>query len=464
MSKSLRNYPDVREVFDRDGSDAMRWFLMSSPVLRGGNLVVTEQGIRDGVRQVLLPLWNVWYFFALYANTAGGPDGDGYEARRRTDSPDVLDRYLLAKTHDLVVDVTAQMDAFDVAGACQSLREFLDVLTNWYVRRSRERFWATDGVTDDARNAFDTLGTVLETVCRVAAPLLPLTAEEIWRGLTGGRSVHLLDWPRVGAGEADELPTDAALVMGMDRAREVASTTLGLRKAQNLRVRQPLPALTVVTAEPAELKAFTDVVADEVNVKSVRLLGLDDAAAAQLGVTQRLTVNARAAGPRLGRDVQAAIRASKAGDWRLEDDGSLVCGGLRLLEGEYSLDTVVAGDGAGHEAVAVLPSGGFVVLDLRVTPELEREGVARDLVRAVQQVRRDAGLAVGDRIHLAVETDDATVVRAVEEFRELLARETLALEVRVGADVARPAPDAARAEVTLGNGLGALVLVGRGVP
>ncbi|MGZ4612058.1 MAG: isoleucine--tRNA ligase [Kineosporiaceae bacterium] len=464
MSKSLRNYPDVREVFDRDGSDAMRWFLMSSPVLRGGNLVVTEQGIRDGVRQVLLPLWNVWYFFALYANTAGGPDGDGYEARRRTDSPDVLDRYVLAKTHDLVVDVTAQMDAFDVAGACQSLREFLDVLTNWYVRRSRERFWATDGVTDDARNAFDTLGTVLETVCRVAAPLLPLTAEEIWRGLTGGRSVHLLDWPGVGAGEADELPTDAALVTGMDRAREVASTTLGLRKAQNLRVRQPLPALTVVNAEPAELKAFTDVVADEVNVKSVRLLGLDDAAAAQLGVTQRLTVNARAAGPRLGKDVQAAIRASKTGDWRLEDDGSLVCGGLRLLEGEYSLDTVVAGDGAGHEAVAVLPSGGFLVLDLRVTPELEREGVARDLVRAVQQVRRDAGLAVGDRIHLAVETDHATVVRAVEEFRDLLAHETLALEVRVGADVARPAPDAARAEVTLGNGLGALVLVGRDVP
>ena len=143
MSKSLRNYPDVREVFERDGSDAMRWFLMSSPVLRGGNLVVTEQGIRDGVRQVLIPLWNVWYFFTLYANTAR--PRAGYEARRRTDSTDVLDRYVLAKTHDLVAQVTEQMDAFDVAGACQSVREFLDVLTNWYVRRSRERFWATDG-------------------------------------------------------------------------------------------------------------------------------------------------------------------------------------------------------------------------------------------------------------------------------------------------------------------------------
>ena len=111
-------------------------------MLRGGNLVVTEQGIRDGVRQVMLPLWNVWYFFALYANTAGR---DGYEATWRTDSTDVLDRYVLAKTHDLVVAVTAQLDEYDIAGACQSVREFLDVLTNWYVRRSRERFWATGG-------------------------------------------------------------------------------------------------------------------------------------------------------------------------------------------------------------------------------------------------------------------------------------------------------------------------------
>ena len=429
MSKSLRNYPDVREVFERDGSDAMRWFLMSSPVLRGGNLVVTEQGIRDGVRQVLIPLWNVWHFFALYADTA--TEG-GYEAVRRTDSTDVLDRYVLAKTHDLVDAVTRQLDAFDVAGACQSVREFLDVLTNWYVRRSRERFWATGGLTDDARAAFDTLYTVLETLCTVAAPLLPLTTEEIWRGLTGGRSVHLLDWP-----SADALPADPGLVASMDRAREVASTTLGLRKARGLRVRQPLGALTVVAAEAAELKAFADVVADEVNVKAVRLLDLDDAEAAQLGVTQRLTVNARAAGPRLGKDVQAAIRASKAGDWRLEDDGRLVCGGLELLEGEYTLETVVSGEAAGHEAVAVLPSGGFVVLDTDVTPELAREGVARDLVRAVQQARRDAGLAVGQRIELAVGTADGAVADAVRANLDLVAGETLAERVLVVDDVTR---------------------------
>ncbi len=227
MSKSLRNYPDVREVFDRDGSDAMRWFLMSSPVLRGGNLVVTEQGIRDGVRQVLIPLWNVWSFFSLYANSSA--DGAGYEATVSTASADLLDRYALAKTHDLVVQVTALMEDYDIAGACGAVREFLDVLSNWYVRRSRERFWAEDEA------AFDTLAAVLETLTRVTAPLLPLVSEEIWRGLTGGRSVHLTDWP-----DAAQLPTDEALVTAMDRIRAAASAALGLRKAARLRVRQPL--------------------------------------------------------------------------------------------------------------------------------------------------------------------------------------------------------------------------------
>ena len=187
MSKSLRNYPDVREVFDRDGADAMRWFLMSSPILRGGNLVVTEQGIRDSVRQVLIPLWNSWSFFSLYANAAQG--GSGHEATWRTDSADPMDRYILAKLRDYVAAMTDQLDNYEVAAACDSTRSFLDVLTNWYIRRSRERFW------DEDADAFDTLYTVLEVVCRVTAPLMPLTTEEVWRGLTGERSVHLTDWP-----------------------------------------------------------------------------------------------------------------------------------------------------------------------------------------------------------------------------------------------------------------------------
>jgi isoleucyl-tRNA synthetase len=416
MSKSLRNYPDVSEVLDRDGSDAMRWFLMSSPILRGGNLVVTEQGIRDGVRQVMIPLWNVWYFFSLYANAANG--GAGYEATARASADDVLDRYLLAKTRDLVADVTARMDVYDIAGANASVREFLDVLTNWYVRRSRERFWAEDAA------AFDTLHTVLETLTRVTAPLLPLVSEEIWRGLTGGRSVHLTDWP-----DAAALPADDALVAAMDRARAVASATLGLRKAQNLRVRQPLRLLTVVTDDVDALRDFAGVIADEVNVKEVRGIVLGGPEAAEVGVTSRLTVNARAAGPRLGRDVQAVIRAGKAGDWAQDADGVVSCGGVVLQEGEYTIDTVVAGD-AGHAAVAVLPGGGFVVLDTEVDDELEAEGWARDVVRQVQDARKAAGLHVADRIRLRLTVPEDRW-EAAKGFRELFLVETLATSLGI---------------------------------
>ena len=194
MSKSLRNYPDVSEVFDRDGADAMRWFLMSSSVIRGGNLVVTEEGIRSGVRELLLPLWSTYYFFTLYANAA---DRDGDLAHR-------LDATFSTATCsprrvDLITDVTAELEALDSPLAAEKLRDFADVLTNWYVRRSRDRFW--DGTDSDA---FDTLYTVLETVARVAAPLIPLVCEEIWRGLTGGRSVHLEDWPDAALFPADD--------------------------------------------------------------------------------------------------------------------------------------------------------------------------------------------------------------------------------------------------------------------
>ena len=188
MSKSLRNYPDVTEVFDRDGSDAMRWFLMASPILRGGNLIVTEQGIREGVRQVLLPLWNAYSFLVLYAPKVGS---------WRTDSAHVLDRYILAKLAALRDDLTAEMEVCDISRACEHLRQFTEALTNWYVRRSRSRFWEEDV------DAIDTLHTVLEVTARLAAPLLPSVTEIIWRGLTDGRSVHLTDWPQAGDVPAD---------------------------------------------------------------------------------------------------------------------------------------------------------------------------------------------------------------------------------------------------------------------
>ena len=423
MSKSLRNYPDVNEVFDRDGSDAMRWFLMSSPVLRGGNLVVTEEGIREGVRQVLLPLWSTWYFFSLYANATG------YEAKRSVASTDVLDRYLLAKTRDLVEAVTADLEGLDSTLAAAKLRDFADVLTNWYVRRSRDRFWT--GVAEDGTGseAFDTLYTVLETLTRVAAPLLPLVTEQIWKGLTGGRSVHLTDWP-----EAAEFPADDALVDAMDRIRAISSTTLSLRKQAGLRVRLPLASLTVVAEGADALRPFEAILRDELNVKAVEFVELREDSAAAYGITSKLTVNARAAGPRLGKQVQQVIGAARAGDWS-ERDGVVTVGGIELVEGEFELVLETAQtDGDATSALALLAGGGFVLLDTRTTPELEAEGLARDVIRAVQDTRKAAGLDVSDRIRLALTFEHEDDARALDLAADVdIATETLALELVVGA-------------------------------
>lgn len=403
MSKSLRNYPDVNEVFDRDGSDAMRWFLMASPILRGGNLIVTEQGIREGVRQVLLPLWNAWSFLQLYAPKPG---------TWRTDSTQVLDRYILAKLAQLRDDLTAAMDTCDVSGACEHLRQFTDALTNWYVRRSRSRFW------DEDADAIDTLHTVLETTCRLAAPLLPLTTEVIWKGLTGERSVHLADWVSESA-----LPADPDLVAAMDEVRKVASTGSSLRKAKKLRVRLPLLKLTVAVPNPERLEPYRALIADELNVKSVELT--DDIAG--YGKFE-LTVNARAAGPRLGKEVQTVIRAVKAGDWAQQADGTVVAAGITLQEGEFDSRLVAAEP----DSTAALPEGGgLVILDDTVTEELEAEGWARDLIRELQDLRKSSGLEVSDRIEVTLEVPAERSAWA-ERHRDLIAGEILATTLEIG--------------------------------
>jgi isoleucyl-tRNA synthetase len=251
--------------------------------------------------------------------------------------------------------------------------------------------------------------------------------ETVWQGLTGGRSVHLADWP-----VADELPHDHALVAAMDRVRQVASAALSLRKARGLRVRLPLRRLTVAAAEAALLSPFADVLRDEVNVKEVVLTG-DVAAYGRFEVA----VNARACGPRLGGDTQKVIRAVKAGEWTANPDGTVEAGGITLLPGEFTERLVAAPEVSGRgSGTAALPGNtGVVVLDTEVTPELHREGLGRDVVRLVQQARRDAGLDVSDRITLTLEAPEP-VVDAVSEHETFVAGEVLATSVAYG-----PVPD-----------------------
>ena len=377
MSKSKGNYPNVNEVFDRDGSDAMRWFLMSSPILRGGNLIVTEQGIREGVRQALLPMWNAYSFLKLYSATP---------ARIATDSTDILDRYILAKLHNLVAGVTDALDDTDIARACDEVRWFCDVLTNWYVRRSRQRFWEGDEAHPEA---FNTLYTVLEALTRVTAPLLPMLSEVIWRGLTGERSVHLADFPA-----ADDFPADNDLVTAMDSMRGVCSATNSIRKAHKLRNRLPLPKLTVAMADSQQLATFADIIRSEVNVKELSLTDDVDS----IG-TFEVVVNAKIAGPRLGKDVQKAIKAVKAGNYERTDHGTVIADGVELQPEEFTERLVAADPTATAQIDGV---DGLVLLDTHVTEELEAEGWAADVIRGLQDARKLMDLEVSDRITITL--------------------------------------------------------------
>ncbi|MSO59474.1 MAG: isoleucine--tRNA ligase [Ilumatobacteraceae bacterium] len=403
MSKSLQNYPDPMKVFDTYGADAMRWYLLSSAILRGTDFSITEQGIRDTVRQVLLPLWNSWYFLSLYANA------ENKTGTVTTEASNLLDRYILAKLQRTTLEVTLSMDKYDLFGACQQVRTFLDVLTNWYIRRSRDRFWSGE------QDAINTLHTVLEVLVRLAAPLLPLTTENIHSGLVANAdSVHLRDWPR-----SDLLPVDDELVDAMDLVRDVCSATLSVRKSHGRRVRLPLSSLTVAVANAEALASYTSIISDEVNVKSVLFRSdVDEVASHELQVVPA------ALGPRLGKKTQQVIGAVKRGEWS-RVDGAIAVAGELLTDGEYVLRLVTPGD----TPSATLSSGsGIVLLDIEVTPELEAEGLARDIIRAVQQARRDQKFDVSDRISLTVSADEDVVAR-VGAFIDLVKHETLATEL-----------------------------------
>ena len=414
MSKSLRNYPDPMGVFDSYGADAMRWYLLSSSILRGSDFAVTEEGIRDTVRQVMLPMWNSWYFLSLYANAEGKSGKVDYS------SDNVLDTYIFSKLHHLVNDTTVSMDAYDLFNACQQVRTFLDVLTNWYIRRSRNRFWAGD------QQAIDTLHTVLDVLTRVAAPLLPLITEQVYIGLTGNRSVHLTQWP-----VAADIPVDNELVVVMDQVRDVCSTTLSLRKSHSRRVRLPLASLTVASPLALGLQPFVSIITEEVNVREVKLTA-DVAGVAR----HELQVVPAALGPRLGGDTQKVIVAVKKGDWKQQGD-VVVAGGYELQPHEYQLKLLAAVGDAESTASSALPDGlGVVLLDIALTPELLAEGTARDIVRIVQQTRREADLAVSDRIHLILGLPD-DVAQQVAPFTDYICAETLAERLSFNADASR---------------------------
>ena len=408
LSKRLKNYPDPVEVFDTYGADALRWYMVSSPLLSGGDLAMPRDGkaIGDAIRQVILPLWNAYSFFTLYANV------DGIEGRLVTTAEAELDRYILGKTAELVRGVEAAMERLDLAAACNTLPPFIEALNNWYIRRSRDRFWKAEKDADK-QAAYNTLYTVLVTTMRAMAPFLPFLTEHIHRALTNGESVHLQDWP-----DASAFAVDADLVVRMDLARDVASAAASIRTARNLRNRLPLRKITVAHPQHAILEPLRAVIAEEANVKEI--VFSDDPS---IFGSEVLVVNPRIVGKRLGPAMKDVLAAAKADAWTALADGAVEVAGQRIAPEEYELRFRAR---EGLDATSFDGSAGVVVLDTAVDEALEREGLARDFIRIVQIARKEAGFNVADRIHIEIKAGPIAEA-AIAAHLDAVKDETLAI-------------------------------------
>ena len=411
LSKKLRNYTEPTEIFEVQGSDALRWYFMSSNIVRGGDSRISDQGIDDVVRQIITPIWNAYSFFTLYANI------DNYRADWNVESSNLLDQYILAKTRLMVETVTQSMDQYDLPRATSEIKAFIDALNNWYIRRSRDRFWAPGSPKDDTdkQAAYDTLFTVLKVLCQTSAPLLPMTSEEIYSGITDSTSVHLSNWP-----DASSLPSNPSLVKAMDLVRDIVSTTLRVREDASLRVRLPLTSITIAGEELSELEKYLDIIKDEVNVKEV-ILSDDIANHAQF----ILKPDGKILGPRLGKSVQDVFKAAKSGNWEWVSDERVQVGSHVLEGNEFSIHLEA---NEGITAGALATSNGVVILDTNVTEELINEGRARDTVRAIQEARKTQNLVVTDRIQVIIDAPES-IQQAIDTHLPYIADQVLAVSI-----------------------------------
>jgi isoleucyl-tRNA synthetase len=430
MSKRLKNYPAPGKVLDEFGADALRAYLINSPVVRGDNLRFSEAAVREVVRTVLLPFWNAYSFFTTYAEADGISAVDLEGAPPVAERPEI-DRWIVSVLQSLVRDVTREMSEYRLFAVIPPILGFIDDLTNWYIRRSRRRFWRSRAMGDaDKLAAFATLYEVLVTFAAVAAPVLPFVTEELYQGLvrsidqTAPDSVHHVDYPT-----ADPAVIDPALESAMATVRSVVNLGHGLRKRHEVKVRQPLQELTVITRDPAVRTAVAshiDLIAEELNVKHVEVHG-DEEDLVHLSAK----ADFKALGPRLG--AQTRVVAAAIAGLTHDQVSSMVDGSRITVEGvDIGFDDIVV-QREPREGVVVAAEGPVsCALDIEPTAELVAEGLAREMINRIQSIRRDQDLAVSDRIRVTWHTDDASIAEAVESFGELIAAEVLATSLSRG--------------------------------
>ena len=426
MSKSARNFPDPMEVMNEFGADALRLFLMHSACVKAEDLRYSDTGVKEVLKNVIIPLWNSYSFFVTYANI------DKVRPVQAPENPEnPIDRWILSETQGLVQQVSEQLDLYDLQKGINPIVEFIDLLNNWYIRRSRRRFWRPESKNDvDKRQAYETLYSVLITLVQVAAPFIPFITEEIYGNLKAKglpESVHLTDFPVYDPGRRD-----VELEQKMKLTRQAVSMGRALRTLHNLKIRQPLKALHLVTKDQQEkriLIEMEDLVKDELNVRSVVFRENEEEL-----VVYTAKPNYRVLGKQLGKDMKAA--AARIEGLSMREIQSLLEGATLSMEigrGDTALRVFdLTEEGViiartEKENLKVLNEGSLTVaLDPELSDELIQEGMARDLVRGIQNLRKEMDLEVTDRIELFL-FGSQRVKEAVEANEGSLKYDTLAV-------------------------------------
>jgi isoleucyl-tRNA synthetase len=426
MSKNLKNYTDPMEVVNSFGADALRLFLIHSSVVKADDLRYSNEGVRDVMKSILIPLWNAYSFYVTYANI------DKVSPRGAPANPaNPLDKWILSAAESLTEKVGLALDAYDLTRAVDPILEFIDQLNNWYIRRSRRRFWrsnVTEGHSDtDKTEAYGALYDALKTLITVAAPFMPFTTDSIWRNLRledEKESVHLCDFPVPRTARRDR-----ELEFKMAAVQHAVSMGRSLRSQYNLKVRQPLKTVELVTRNKDEKKVLLemeDIIREELNVKSVVFRDNEEDL-----VEYQAKANFRVLGKELGKDMKEAAARIEALS-QSEIQGLLEGATLSIEAAGRSVDiTAEKLDIRRIEKakLRVLNEGTLTVgLDTEVTEELSREGDVRDLVRGVQNLRKETGLEVTDRITLTLFGSDR-LKEAWEVFADYVAAETLAISM-----------------------------------
>lgn len=430
MSKSLRNYTDPVEAINKFSADAIRLFLMHSAVVRGDEIRYSDEGVREVIKSIILPLWNSYSFFVQYANI-DGVTCTGHEFDKKLpDNP--LDRWILSVSQQMIKDVTEALDDYDLSAAVDPMLRFIDRINNWYIRRNRRRFWKS-GNDADKLEAYGALYSALKTLMLVTAPLIPFLTEAVWQNLRTDEdkeSVHLMDYPVY-----NERFRDEKLEFKMAAVQKAVSMGRSLRNQFNLKNRQPLASIALVTRDAAEksvLESMIETIREELNVKKV-LFHEKEAELVEYGAK----ANFRVLGKQLGAKMKnAAARIAKLAESQIADilDGKKVAIDVDGETVRLDAENVIV-ERTEKEDLKVLNDGTLTVgLDTKITDSLKKEGYARDLVRGIQNLRKSSGFDITDRIKLFV-SGDAELKSAFEEFKDFIAGETLASSIEWSGDL-----------------------------